>query len=152
MRKSLPLAGLSLGGLLIVAPPFLAVADDPNWTLVADKSLSVFGTSSDLVKIAAILTGGLLGAWALYLFRKRETPDPPALMPIPANGNHTTDEVYALLNNLSERLDALNARFDRHLDHHVALHAASQTADAPNQQEFRPCPNQRHNPACPPAR
>jgi hypothetical protein len=121
MRKSLPLASLSLGVLLIVAPPFLAVADDPSWTLVADKSLSVFGTSSDLVKIAAILTGGLLAAWAIYLFFQRETPDPPAASPIPANGNHTTDEVYALLNSLSERLDVMNARFDRHLDHHAAL-------------------------------
>ncbi|MBP2291054.1 hypothetical protein [Azospirillum rugosum] len=111
-RFAIPLA---LGGSLISAPPLIAWADD-SWLTVADKSVDVLGASSDPVKMVAIVAVvfGLLIGWTIWLRQGRaEKPaDDEA-------GAHTVDELFALVNSLSERIEGLTERMDRHLEQHA---------------------------------
>ncbi|MBP2311876.1 hypothetical protein [Azospirillum soli] len=105
MRKPLPLL-LAAAGTLTAAPAVVAWADDPTVNGLIAAGIQTLGLAAPLVQAMAIAAGAGLLAWRMWLNR-----------PQPAS-NHTTDEIFQLLNGLSERVDGLSNRINQHVDQH----------------------------------
>ncbi|AWJ86315.1 hypothetical protein TSH58p_22625 (plasmid) [Azospirillum sp. TSH58] len=86
-------------------PAAVALADDPTVNGLIGSTIQALTGAHPSVQAAAILSAaGLLG-WRMWLNR-------------PQPASHSIDEVFALLNSLSERLDGLQQRMDTHIDQH----------------------------------
>lgn len=88
-------------------PAAVALADDPTVNGLIGSTIAALTGAHPSVQAAAILSAaGLLG-WRMWLQR-----------PQPEIGAHSMDEMYALLNSVSERVDGLTQRLDTHIDQH----------------------------------
>ncbi|MBK3804430.1 hypothetical protein GAY33_35915 [Azospirillum brasilense] len=88
-------------------PAAVALADDPTVNGLIGSTIQALTGAHPTVQAAAILpAAGLLG-WRMWLQR-----------PQPEIGAHSMNEMYALLNSMSERVDGLTQRLDTHIDQH----------------------------------
>ncbi|OYD80933.1 hypothetical protein [Azospirillum brasilense] len=86
-------------------PAAVALADDPTVNGLIGSTIQALTGAHPSVQAAAILSAaGLLG-WRMWLQR-------------PQPSGHSIDEMYALLNSVSERVDGLTQRLDTHIDQH----------------------------------
>ena len=100
MRAAPIAAGIALAVAALYGPA-LAAEIDP--AAIADRAFDAWGVSHPWVQMTALVVAGALYAWRMWLTR-------------PQPAHHTTDELFALLNSLSERVDALAVRMDQHVD------------------------------------